>query len=469
MNQFQEPLVLHQAPSFRVQNPSSNLALRPQIPQHLSFGNMTSASQTTSVISALGTIIGYIGSEAATEDVFERLLWPQRFFNAFSWQELVEIGLLNPMGGPMHKAALNTLDKFQQSGLFKGRNLGNMLGTAFFHDTGLKYKLHDPPPGSTGKEHVRNGLWVQAIARIPLTAQSQKGQNPESGVTPPKLVRAKSVVNFLELSYVHGNADLAKTVKCDTGSPSCRTLLAIVWSEITGLAVGGLVLGCWRSYFSFFWFLPLALKLLSATFTIQRESLLPKPSGHEANIEETKRFEVNTHGHGFLVIEGKESAVLQFFRHYGHPIRNRARELTQISIVVAFGLAFPIGLMCSIIWMPIGLQYVWLGYQLYATLAMYLYRFTRAHQWTRSEARLAQKFAKGNSEERIAYLQEDDGNTMMGKLTRIYVGNYGEGQKVLRDFLPEKLKGEKSDDDLHDSESSDTLKSMPENSNVNNT
>lgn len=467
MNQFQESSLLHQAFfSFPVQS-KQNLALNPQGQQQVSISDMSNASQTTSVISALGTIIGYIGSEAATEDVFERLLWPQRFFNAFSWQDLLEIGLLHPMGGPMHKAALNTLDKFHRAGLFRGRNLGNMLGTAFFHDTGLKYKMHDPPPGSKGKEYVRNGLWVQAVARISLVVQCQKEQNPESGVKPPRLVRARSVVNFLELSYVDGTTDPRKTVRYDTGSTSCRTLLAIVWSEITGLVVGGFAVGYWRSYFSFLWFLPLALKLLSAFFTIQREALLTKPTEKEADGEETKRFEVNTHGHGFLVIEGKESAVLQFFRHYGHPIRNRAREIAQISIVVAFGLAFPIGLMCSLIWMPVGLQYVWLGYQLYATLAMYIHRFTKAHQWARTEARLAQKFATGNNEERVAYLQDERGNTVMGKLTRIYVGNYGEGQQVLKDFLhgkPKEIRKGKSDHDLHESESSDTLKSTPEDS-----
>ncbi|CAD6567913.1 MAG: hypothetical protein ASARMPRED_001186 [Alectoria sarmentosa] len=464
---FQEPCMPDQATSFGVQN-QPHLALNPQGPQpSLSSKIMSNASQTTSVISALGTLIGYIGSEAATEDVFERLLWPQRFFNQFSYHDLVQIGLLNPMGGPMHKAALNTLDKFHQAGLFKGRNLGNMLGTAFFHDTGLKYKVHYPSPGSTGKEYVRNGLWVQAVARISLAAQGAKERNPESGLEPPKLIRARSVVNFLELSYTDGNVDPGKTVKHDIGSTSYRTLMALICSEITGLAVGGFVLGYWRSYFSFLWFLPLGLKLLSALFTIQREPLLTKPSGKEGNMEETKRFEVNTHGHGFLVVEGKESVVLQFFRHYGHPIRNRTRELIQISIVVAFGLAFPIGLMCSLMWMPVALQYVWIGYQLYATLAMYIYRFTRAHQWARSEARLAQKFAKGNDEERIAYLQDADGNTVMGKLTRIYVGNYGEGQKVLKEFLPGKsseLQREKSDNDLHESDSSDTLKSMPEDS-----
>lgn len=363
----------------------------------------------------------------------------------------------------MHKAALNTLDKFQQSGLFKGSNMGNMLGTAFFHDTGIEYKMHDPPPGSTGKEFVRNGLWVQAIARVPLVVQYQKEMNPESGMEQPILVRARSVVNLLELSYVDGNVDQRKTVKHDTETFSFRILLALVWSEITALVVGGFVLDYWQSGFSFLWFLPLTLKLLSAVFSIKRESLLTKPSGKEALVEETKRFEVNTDGHGFLVIEGKESAVLQFFRHYGHPIRNRWREVIQISIVVGFGLVFPIGLMCSIIWMPVGLQYVWLGYQLYATLAMYMYRFTRAHQWARSEARLAQKFAKSANEERVAYLQDGSGTTIMGKLTRIYVGSYGEGQKVLKDFLPrpsEEYHEQKSDVNLPESDTSDTPKSV---------
>ena len=463
---FRSFSLLRQASSWRVQDhPNSNLPF--QVPQGSCVGGMSIQSETTSVISALGTVIGYIGSEAATEDVFERLLWPQRFFNAFSWQDLIQIGLLNPMGGPMHKAALNTLDKFHQSGLFKGRNQGNMLGTVFFHDTELKYKMHRPPPGSTGKEFVRNGLWVQAIARIPLVVPIPKEPNPESGVGPPRLVRARSVVNFLELSHISGKVDPEKTVKHDIGSTDCRTLMAIVWSEITGLAVGSVVLGYWRSYFSLLWFLPLALKLMSAVFTIEREPLLTKPPQKEAKTEETKLFEVNTYGHGFLVIKGKESTVLQFFRHYGHPIRNRAREVTQISIVVGFGLLFPIGLMCSLIWMPVGLQYVWLGYQLYATLAMYIYRYTRAHQWARSEARLAQKLAKGNRSEGIAYLQDDAGTTVMGKLTRIYVGNYGEGQRLLQEFLTENRKEYqegKIDEDIQGSESSDVLKSMSEDS-----
>ncbi|KAL8811733.1 MAG: hypothetical protein Q9200_001566 [Gallowayella weberi] len=406
-------------------------------------------SGTASVTSALGTLIGYVGSEAATEDVFERLLWPQRFFNDFSWRDILQIGLLNPMGGPLHKAALTTLDQFHQNGLFHGRNLGNMLGTAFFHDTKLGYKMHDPPPPSNGEEHVRNGLWVQAIRRIPVIAGSQNYDNVESGMKPRRLVRAHSVVNVLELSYLDGKGDPLKTVKSDVGSVTFRTLLAIFSSEITGFAMGVFVLAFWQSYFAFIWFLPLTLRLLSALATIQREGLLSRPSAKAAALEETRRFEVNTLGHGFLLVEGKESAVLQFFRHYGHPIRNRPRELLQIIIIVALGLVFPLGLMSSLLWMPVELQYLWLGYQVYATVAMYTYRFTRHHQRATSEARLAQKFAKSKDEERIAFLQDENGNVMKGKLTQIFVDNYGEGQKVLQEYLaknPEQdRKGEPND------------------------
>ncbi|KAL8818745.1 MAG: hypothetical protein Q9223_002694 [Gallowayella weberi] len=351
-------------------------------------------SGTASVTSALGTLIGYVGSEAATEDVFERLLWPQRFFNDFSWRDILQIGLLNPMGGPLHKAALTTLDQFHQNGLFHGRNLGNMLGTAFFHDTKLGYKMHDPPPPSNGEEHVRNGLWVQAIRRIPVIAGSQNYDNVESGMKPRRLIRAHSVVNVLELSYLDGKGDPLKTVKSDVGSVTFRTLLAIFSSEITGFAMGVFVLAFWQSYFAFIWFLPLTLRLLSALATIQREGLLSRPSAKAAALEETRRFEVNTLGHGFLLVEGKESAV-------------------------------------------------------YATVAMYTYRFTRHHQRATSEARLAQKFAKSKDEERIAFLQDENGNVMKGKLTQIFVDNYGEGQKVLQEYLaknPEQdRKGEPND------------------------
>lgn len=263
MNTFQLPLWRNPASRFPVQDQASP-SLYVQTLQDRSPIGMSNQSQSTSVISALGTLIGYIGSEAATEDVFQRLLWPQRFFNAFSWQDLLQIGFLYPMGGPLHKAALTTLDKFHQSGLFRGKDLGNMLGTAFFHDTGLKYKAHDPQSNLVEKEFVRNGLWVQGIARIPVAAEGQRESSLESGMEPRRLIRSRSVVNVLELSYVERNVEPSKTVKNDTGHVSYRALLAIVWSEITGLVVGG---GCHRILAIIFQFL---LVSTSGTEIIER-------------------------------------------------------------------------------------------------------------------------------------------------------------------------------------------------------
>ncbi|KAL8670782.1 MAG: hypothetical protein Q9168_004704 [Polycauliona sp. 1 TL-2023] len=448
---------MYRSPPPSLLQQSSSLQDRLQDYLGLSTGNqrgstqraMFDGSESASVTSALGTLIGYVGSEAATEDVFERLLWPQRFFNDFSWRDMIQVGLLNTMAGPMHKAALTTLDQFHQNGLFHGRSLGNMLGTAFFHDTKLGYKLHDPPPPSSGEEFVRNGLWVQAIRQIPVVTRSQKDNNVESGMKPRRLVRAHSVVNLLELSYVDGKLDPLKTVKSDVGSVTFRTFLAIIWSEITGIAIAVFVLAFWRSYFAVIWFLPVTLRLISAVGTIQREGLLANPSAKDTENEEIRRFEVNTGGHGFLLVEGKESTVLQFFRHYGHPIRNRAREVLQITTILGLGLVFPIGLMTSLLWMSVELQYLWLGHQLYATMAMYVYRFTRHHQRATSQARLAQKFAAGKDEERVAFLQDQNGTVMKGKLTQITVDNYGEGQKVLREYLstgPAKGCGEKTGD-----------------------
>jgi len=39
--------------------------------------NMPSNSEQAPVLSALGILVGYGGAEAATDRIFERLLWPQ--------------------------------------------------------------------------------------------------------------------------------------------------------------------------------------------------------------------------------------------------------------------------------------------------------------------------------------------------------------------------------------------------------
>jgi len=78
-------------------------------------GGSPSLLEQTSILSALGTLIGYIGAEAATDQVFERLLWPQRFWNWFSIYHMFQVVLFMPMDGPVHRAALHTLDKFSEN------------------------------------------------------------------------------------------------------------------------------------------------------------------------------------------------------------------------------------------------------------------------------------------------------------------------------------------------------------------
>jgi hypothetical protein len=81
----------------------------------------------TAIAGALGSVIGYVGGEVADRALFERLLWPQRFYNDFTFGGFVRLALLMPMGGPVHKAAIETLEKFRENGLYNGAVRGDML------------------------------------------------------------------------------------------------------------------------------------------------------------------------------------------------------------------------------------------------------------------------------------------------------------------------------------------------------
>jgi hypothetical protein len=84
------------------------------------------------ITGALGTILGYLGAEVAEESTFERLLWPQRYYNDISPVILLRLTLFMPSGGPLHRAALETLSRFQKNGLYLGKTRGNMLGCVIF-------------------------------------------------------------------------------------------------------------------------------------------------------------------------------------------------------------------------------------------------------------------------------------------------------------------------------------------------
>lgn len=416
------------------------------------------------VLGALGNLLGYIGAEVATDDIFERLLWPQRFFNGISYRNALQIGLLMPMGGPLHRAALYTLDKFYRNELFKGEAQGNMLGSAFFRDTGLKYRLHEPCK-KPQREYVRNGLWVRAIQQMPIPPRPQKEQpDLEDGQPKPRRpVRARTAVSQLQLSHAGLDRPSGCTIGHDTGPVTLRCIIAIFLSEITGIAMGTLFAALWRSWFALLWLLPLLLKLLSAYFTIPREGLISKVSSVTERDKplKTVKFEVHLRGHGFLVIEGEDTAVLQFFRHYGHPVRHRARELIQICIVILFGCVFPSGMLCALVWMPPNLQYLWLGYQLYATIAMHVQRYSGGHVWATTEERIARVLSRTKDGESVAVLEDQDRIAIKATLTRNFVNNYAEGTKFVEKILAtndfDEIKGLQKEDRSDSNVSTSTI------------
>ena len=74
------------------------------------------AAADSPVLNGLGTLLGYIGAEAATPASFERLLWPQRSYSCLKAAHLIHQAVLLPAGGPLYKASLKVLDVANESG-----------------------------------------------------------------------------------------------------------------------------------------------------------------------------------------------------------------------------------------------------------------------------------------------------------------------------------------------------------------
>lgn len=419
--------------------------------------NTSMNSNTANVLSALGTLIGYLGTEATPGDFFDRLLWPQRFYNGFNGYNAWKLVLFMPMGGPLHKAALQTLDRFNENGLLEGKSLGRMLGTAFFHDSENEYTVYEEgaPPE---QEYVRNGLWVRAINKMPvLLANAPKKWKHEDGVPLLKKVRQKTTVSCLTLSRVDSRTT-GTTIDHDSTAPRLSTYAAIILTEATGIATAAVVMAIWRSWFMVLWLFPLILKLVSTAFTLDREPLLSPLERKGADMHKEKqnggpsiaKYNIANSGKGFLVIEGESSLVLQFFRHYGHPIRSWARECLQIAIVVAFVLIFPIGLLCSIVWMPVGLQYLWLCYQLFTIIAMHVYRYGNGHHWATTEEMICQHFLEAETRQddpQLIFSSGSKESSLCARLVRTAHDSYGDGRAhVLQLLSAGKYLPDESDD-----------------------
>jgi len=411
-----------------------------------SDNNSNNSNNSQNANAALSTIVGYLGAEVATEELFERLLWPQRFHNSMTVSNLFKEAIAMPMGGPLHKAALGVMDKMLEKGIFRGRECGNMLGTGFFRDSGLSYTIHDFGGGGRGSERkdVRNGFWARAIDQMPLmTMPARDGESsPEDGNPTPtrKQVRARKAVSLLTLEY-EGDRQREvggpPIVRYDTGPVSLSTFFQLAVSESTGIAVAIVARVVWKSPFFILWLMPLWLKIVMAAWTVPRECLT-RPSTVNAG-DRSLIFEVHGLEHGFLLVDGDSSLVLQFFRHYGHPVRSRARELMCMGLIIGFGVLFPLGLLCSIMWMPLGMQYLWLGYQFYATFAMHMYRCLSGWEWATTEERVAKTFA--NSKDGVLVFRCESGVAVRAKLSRTCVNNVAEGRAVVGNLLQSRQRG----------------------------
>ncbi|KAL8785648.1 MAG: hypothetical protein Q9195_008545 [Heterodermia aff. obscurata] len=402
------------------------------------YGSDDPAGSNAAVLGALGTLIGYVGTEISVNDLFERLLWPQRYYNSPSAHAAWKIALLMPMGGPLHKAALRTLDSFYKNGLFKGSRQGHILGSAFFADTGRPYQLHKGRDSPTA-EQVRNGMWVRVVDEMPMLLKDPVSKKPkhEDAIPLTKPVRQKVAVSHLHLMRSVAS-DTGPVISEETRSIGVKTIGWLIATETTGIVIALVVLFVWRSALMLLWLLPLLLKLLSACFSVPREGLTQHQSSHsEKDQHQEVKFEIIPNGNGFLIIEGEESLVVQFFRHYGHPVRSRGREILQIAIVTAFGLLFPLGLLCSLLWMPPGMQTVWLSYQLYSTVALHIYHFAGGHHWATTEGRICESFrtAEAKHEDARIVFGSDRRTAVHATLTRTSHDSFADGRAHVQTLL----------------------------------
>ena len=360
------------------------------------FGMPSNSADLNSLAGALGSIIGYLGAEAAEPYLFERLLWPQRFYNANSLTTFLGSALLMPMGGPLHRAALEVLDRFRKKGLYGGRQRGHMLGTAFYADTGLKFKFH----GYGGTDHdpqIRNGLWINVLRSL-RSYSLRGGEGTKKGADVEKhesdIQRAAQMVYHLKLS-VPEEAQKKNTKFFCEDNISLATPFAMVASEASAIGCALLILLAEQRCFWFaaYMCLPLFLKLLSIICAVRREPAIPKMiPGQESDF----LIEVDDYDHGFPLISGPEEVVRQFSRHWGHPIRksrlDRARENMSMALVFGFVFYFPIGLL-SMLWVTSNVQIVWLAYQMYVIVVMHLNRLIGFEGLGRLEDTMARELA----------------------------------------------------------------------------
>jgi hypothetical protein len=325
------------------------------------------------LITAFGMVFSYIGGEVAHRNQFERFLWPQRFYNGLNSVNIFGVVTIMSLGGPIHRAALQFIDDCFERGLLRSPRMGGFLDTAFYPDLHIPYIAHNMKETN----EVRNGLLVRIALesgrkyQIRRNRESIDAETGVSGNTRPKeLIRSRQVLVNLNLRCISAakNDLVGLVLDAETGGVSPKVFIGVVASEVFGLILFIIILVVWKTWFSVLWIVPLILKSLAAVFTLPREGLTASESE-----QATDHYIICTRGI-HMIISGPTQVVTQYFRHYGYPKRDRWREMTQIWVILGMALVCPAGLF-SLIWMPAGVQFCWLGTQLYVTITFHIYRY----------------------------------------------------------------------------------------------
>lgn len=404
------------------------------------------------IVGAFGSVIGYLGGEVAEPTIFERLLWPERFYNVLSINSIILGILLNPLGGPVHSAAMRTLDSFREKGLYGGQQQGHMLGTAFFKDLKAKYRLHDGT-GSESENEVRNGLWIPVIQRLrkhqPRPTLNDLGNlDTEKGRKDAVIMqRTYQRVQHLRLRPVN-QASANNNVSSSSIHTFCEDKLKpiafifVILSETTTLICAFLVGYLEHCYwFTGYLCIPLVLRLLALCVSVRREPSAEKqrPKDLETSDQHTILAEIFDYDYGFPLIEGPESLVKSFFRHWGHPIRethqDRWRELAGIFLVFAFVFVFPAGLL-TMLWTSPVVQIIWLSYQIYTIVVMHINRIGGLSDPGGIQDQLARYLAKDGA----IRLRLGNGAIIEATLESHVVPRIADGRNRVREIVDDHLK-----------------------------
>lgn len=387
------------------------------------------------ITGGLGTILGYIGAEVAEVSVFERLLWPQRYYNDFSPIILLRLVFLMPSGGPLHRAALETLTKFQKNGLYLGKTRGNMLGTAFYSYLDVSYFARTLTGQENAAKESRNGFLVR-ISRDLAHGHGIKQDDNE------KMLSALMVNKraHIPMHHLYIRRCLSRTpAPCEgvfvtEDRFTWKCLIGVVCSELTAI-VAAVVASIYThtTWLVAYFVLPLLFKIVSFGISVRREGLR---AASDNDSEAETIFELEDLNHGLFLVQGPDYLVRQFCRHYGHPIRgvdtaaNRWREIMSMALVYLFVAYFPAGLI-ALLWLDDDAQALWLSYQLYIVFVMHVSRLMGLDGCSRTEECIARHLKKGKE----VILSDSTGVSVIFRVETVWLQNVTEGRKTVAEKI----------------------------------